>query len=54
MVGYGLDQNTYESNEAAEGLFGIMAGKELSSDNTIPYLMAYRMIIRSFKSIIRR
>ncbi|MCM1082097.1 MAG: alpha/beta hydrolase [Clostridium sp.] len=27
---YGLDQNTAESREAAAGLFGIMAGKEIS------------------------
>lgn len=29
---YGLDQNTAESKEAAAGLFGVMLGKEFSSD----------------------
>ena len=29
---YGLDQNTPESREAAAGLFGIMAGREISAD----------------------
>jgi len=29
---YGLDQNTAESKKAAAGLFGVMAGKELSAD----------------------
>lgn len=29
---YGFDQNTPESREAAAGLFGVMAGKEISSD----------------------
>lgn len=28
--GYGLDQNTAESKEAAAGLFGVMAGKEIN------------------------
>ncbi len=29
---YGFDQNTTETNEAAAGLFGIMAGKEITTD----------------------
>ena len=29
---YGLDKNTDESKEAAAGLFGVMAGKEITSD----------------------
>ena len=62
---YGLDKNTDESKEAAAGLFGVMAGKEITSDmfgtpeyddeNTVPSVLAYGKYdkVQSFEASVR-